>query len=90
MKVFFSTKVKKSVESMPMAEQEKFFHPVKDIELNGLIRNNWPHYGILKGLKTHHCHLSYRYEPCWFETEKGFKVEVSYECHRGSAPYAKH
>lgn len=90
MKVFYTSRVKKSVEKMPQEQQEIFYRLVKDIQLNGPVRFNWPHYGILTGTHTHHCHLSRDWVACWYETVKGIEVEVTYAGIRGKAPYAKH
>ena len=78
----------KLVMAMPKGQQVKLHELIKDIEINGSVRANWPNYGILTGTSTHHCHLSHKWVVCWVETKQGIEVEVTYAGSRGSAPYA--
>jgi hypothetical protein len=61
-----------------------------DIEVDGLVRSDWPNYSRL-GDRRHHCHLKKghpTYVAVWEETEVGVRlVEVVYVGTHEKAPY---
>ncbi len=81
---------KKSVPALPSAVQLQLLRLVKDIELNGPIRGNWPNYSPLGGGR-HHCHLKKgrpTYVACWTVQDKIIRlVEVYYAGTHEKAPY---
>lgn len=85
--VVLKKKILRAARSMPKKEQELFQALVVDIRLNGPVRTNWRNYGVLEGTNTHHCHLSYHWAACWYETVNGVEVEVTYVGSRENAPY---
>ncbi len=87
MKVVLKKKIVKAVRSMPKREQALFDTLVREIADLGPERTNWPNYSVLTNTHTHHCHLSYHWAACWFETVKGIEVEVTYVGSRENAPY---
>jgi len=86
--VVFRKKVEKLVKKLPEIPAENFRILFEELEKKGPVRSNWPNYGVLKGTKTHHCHLSHKWVACWVETKKGIEIEVTYAGSRESAPYA--
>lgn len=49
-------KVDKRIKSLPSSVRELLFSLVRDIELHGPVRGNWPNYSKLSK-NIHHCHL---------------------------------
>ncbi|OQY55978.1 MAG: cytotoxic translational repressor of toxin-antitoxin stability system [Desulfobacteraceae bacterium 4572_88] len=63
---------------------------IKEIEISGPVRGNWPNYSLLSE-NRHHCHLKKghpTYVAVWDVTDKEIKlVEVSYVGTHERAPY---
>lgn len=89
--VEFTKKAEKQLKRLPERIQLIVATLVKDIELNGPVRIDWPNYSKLGGKNTHHCHIKDgrpSYVACWEVTNKEIKlVEVYYVGTRENAPY---
>ncbi len=95
-KVEFSKAAKKGRDSLPVKFKAIFDLLVKEIEVGGPVRKDWPNYGKLyKGPRIPdnalHCHLNKgqpRYVVCWIVKDKTFKkVEMFYVGTHEKAPY---
>ena len=84
--VAFTKRASKLERQMPRIQREMLARLIKDIELQGPVRGDWPNYSKLSD-GSHHCHLSHRWVACWRETERGISVEVYYAGSRKEAPY---
>jgi mRNA-degrading endonuclease RelE of RelBE toxin-antitoxin system len=51
-----SRDVSKAIGRLPRGVQERAFTLIKEIEVMGPIRGDWPNYGKLSG-NRHHCHI---------------------------------
>ena len=90
-RVVVSRKVEnKAVPALPSAVQLQLLSLIKDIELNGPVRGNWPNYSPLGGGR-HHCHIKKgrpTYVACWAVQDKTIRlVEVYYAGTHEKAPY---
>ena len=83
-------KVDKELSKLPVKVRELVALLLKDIELGGPVRGDWPNYSKLGGDK-HHCHIKDgrpSYVACWEVTDKTVRiVEVYYVGTRENAPY---
>lgn len=62
---------------------------IKEMELNGPVRGNWPNYSKLSK-STHHCHLKKgnpTYVACWSVDKNKVYIEVYYVGTHEKAPY---
>ncbi len=88
--VRFSGKAAKSVRRLPQAVQLSLAVLLKEIELSGPVRGNWPNYGKLAP-DRHHCHLKKgrpTYVAVWDEQAGQVNlVEVVYVGTHEKAPY---
>lgn len=87
--VRLSKKTDKSLDKLPKPVLQALALLMRDIELAGPVRGDWPNYGKL-GPKRHHCHLRKgrpTYVAVWIETEIGYEVEVTYAGTHEKAPY---
>jgi hypothetical protein len=76
--------------SLPLRVQQSLVALLREIELHGPVRGNWPNYGRL-GLRRHHCHLKKgrpTYVAVWEVTDREKRlVEVTYVGTHEKAPY---
>ena len=76
--VVINRKARKQLERLPENIQTIFFLMMKEIEVSGPIRINWPNYGKLKGRKDQfHCHIKKgkpTYVVCWGIIDKKIKI----------------
>ncbi len=87
--VRLSKRTDKSLGKLPRPVLAALATLMRDIELSGPVRGNWPNYSKL-GPNRHHCHLRKgrpTYVAVWIETETGCEVEVTYAGTHEKAPY---
>ena len=88
--VQLSKKASKGAEKLPKSARMNLAALMKQIELQGPVRGDWPNYSKL-GPKRHHCHLKKgqpTYVAVWEELETGIRlVEVMYAGTHEKAPY---
>lgn len=86
-----SPKVRRQVPRLPEKIQLFLFTLLREIEVSGPVRGNWPNYSKL-GPNRHHCHLGKanrtEYVAVWDVADKTIKlIEVTYAGTRKDAPY---
>lgn len=78
------------IASLPLRVQQSLVALLREIELQGPVRGNWPNYGRL-GPGRHHCHLKKgrpAYVAVWeVRDSKKRIVEVTYVGTHEKAPY---
>lgn len=85
-----SKRVVKQINTLPERIRTLLQALVKDIQISGPVRGNWPNYSALEK-NRHHCHLK-KGRPCyvaiWEVTDKDIRlVEVKYVGTHEKAPY---
>jgi hypothetical protein len=85
-----TTKAKKQIPRLPESFMKNLVALIRDIEVDGPIRGDWPNYSPL-GEDRHHCHIKKgrpTYVAIWEVTDKEVKlVEVIYAGTHEKAPY---
>jgi len=80
----------KQVGRLPVKVRESLADLIRDMELHGPVRGNWPNYSRLSE-NRHHCHIKKgqpTYVTIWEVTDKGIKlIEVTYAGTHEKAPY---
>jgi mRNA-degrading endonuclease RelE of RelBE toxin-antitoxin system len=80
----------KQVDRLPVNVRENLTDLIRDMELHGPVRGNWPNYSRLSE-NRHHCHIKKgqpTYVTIWEVTNKGIKlIEVTYAGTHEKAPY---
>jgi len=85
--VEFTSKAAKQVNTLQKRHRDTLALLVRDMQLNGPVRANWPNYSRL-GSDTFHCHLAHKWVACWRVTDNRVKlIEVYYAGSREKAPY---
>jgi len=88
--VTISRQAEKQIRRLPKAVRKNLIALVREIEITGPVRGNWPNYGSLRK-DRHHCHLKKgrpTYVAIWEVVDKAFKiVEVIYAGTHERAPY---
>jgi mRNA-degrading endonuclease RelE of RelBE toxin-antitoxin system len=88
--VEFTDRARKQKQKLPRRVQETLFQLVRDIEVSGPVRGDWPNYSKLSG-GEHHCHLKKgkpTYVAIWREDKGRIRfVEVVYVGTHEKAPY---
>ena len=83
-------KVIKKIPALPKRVQQTLALLLREIELNGPARGNWPNYGKL-GKDMYHCHLKKgqpTYVAVWLLRDKEIRlVEITYAGTHEKAPY---
>jgi mRNA-degrading endonuclease RelE of RelBE toxin-antitoxin system len=83
-------KVERQAAKLSVRIRELLFQLLREIELSGPVRGNWPNYSKL-GDGEHHCHLKKgkpTYVAVWIEREDEIRlVEVVYAGTHEKAPY---
>ena len=83
-------KVARSLSRLPIGVQESLIALLREIELQGPVRGNWPNYSRL-GRDRHHCHLKKgrpTYVAVWQVIDKSIRlVEFIYVGTHEKAPY---
>ena len=83
-------RVLKQVDRLPVNVRESLADLIRDMELHGPVRGNWPNYSRLSE-NRHHCHIKKgqpTYVTIWEVTDKGIKlIEVTYAGTHEKAPY---
>ena len=93
--VVVTKKVQRQYDGLPSRAKDAVIALLRDIEINGPVRGNWPNFGKLKGTKKgviqYHCHLikgNPTYVCCWEVIDKEVKLmEVYYVGTHEKAPY---
>lgn len=89
-RVVLSKKAEKQVRALPKIVKENLFALLRDIELHGPTRGDWPNYGKLSSVR-HHCHVKKghpTYVAVWDVINKEIKLaEVIYVGTHEKAPY---
>ena len=84
------SKVKKQIPKLPKKVRDSLALLVREIEVAGPVRGNWPNYGKL-GTTSHHCHLKKghpTYVAVWEVKLASIRlVEVIYVGPHEKAPY---
>ncbi|MCX5823383.1 MAG: cytotoxic translational repressor of toxin-antitoxin stability system [Deltaproteobacteria bacterium] len=80
----------KQVDRLPVKGRESLADLIRDMELHGPVRGNWPNYSRLSE-NRHHCHIKKgqpTYVTIWEVTDKSIKlIEVTYAGTHEKAPY---
>ena len=88
--VNLSRSVGNSIKSLDDRVSRRLRRLIRDIQLNGPMRGNWPNYGKLTG-DRHHCHIKKgrpTYVAVWVVRDKEIRiVEVTYAGTHERAPY---
>ena len=88
--VNLTTKARKQKDRLPKSIQEQLIFLIRDIELHGPVRGDWPNYSKLKP-GQHHCHLKKgkpTYVAVWVEQSREIRlIEVIYVGTHEKAPY---
>ncbi len=88
--VVFSRQVQKAQTRLPKSVLKNLVFLVKEIEVMGPVRGNWPNYGKLAA-ERHHCHLKkgrHTYVAVWEERNSEIRlIEVVYVGTHEKAPY---
>jgi len=88
--VNITRKAGKRLNQLPKMVQNKLIALIREIELSGPIRGNWPNYSALTG-NRHHCHLKKgrpTYVAVWETKNKEIKIiEVIYAGTHEKVPY---
>ena len=83
-------KAQKGIPKLPARVQQSLAFLLREIELNGPARGNWPNYSKL-GKDLHHCHLKKgkpTYVAVWQVVDKEIRlIEVVYAGTHEKAPY---
>ena len=83
-------KIAKKITALPKQVQKVLVLLMREIELNGPVRGNWPNYGKL-GADRHHCHLKKgqpTYVAVWEVKNATIRlVEMNYVGTHERAPY---
>jgi mRNA-degrading endonuclease RelE of RelBE toxin-antitoxin system len=89
-KVTIKKSVKKQLSLLPENVRKSMVLLMREMEIDGPIRGNWPNYGKLSD-HIHHCHLkkgSPTYVAVWKVMEKEVRlIEVTYVGTHEKAPY---
>ena len=89
-RVVVSKKAEKQVKVLPQIVKENLFALLRDIELYGPTRGDWPNYGKLSQIR-HHCHIKKgrpTYVAVWDVVDKEIRlIEVIYAGTHEKAPY---
>ncbi len=85
-----SSQAAKQLGRLPLVVRTSLLALLREIEIAGPTRGNWPNYGSL-GKGRHHCHLKKgrpTYVAIWEVVNKALKVmEVTYAGTHEGAPY---
>ena len=88
--VNLTKKAGKQKEALPKMIKEQLAYLMRDIEVHGPVRGDWPNYGKL-GPGRHHCHLKKgkpTYVAVWTERDREIRlIEVTYVGTHEKAPY---
>jgi hypothetical protein len=88
--VVLSGQATKQIDRLPLGVRKNLIALMREIEISGPVRGNWPNYGPL-GKDRHHCHLKKgrpTYVAVWEIMDKAIKiVEVIYAGTHERAPY---
>jgi hypothetical protein len=80
----------KQIDCLPLGVRKNLIALMREIEISGPVRGNWPNYGPL-GKDRYHCHLKKgrpTYVAVWEIMDKAIKiVEVIYAGTHERAPY---
>jgi mRNA-degrading endonuclease RelE of RelBE toxin-antitoxin system len=80
----------KQVDRLPAKVRESLADLIRDIELHGPVRGNWPNYSRLSE-NRHHCHIKKgqpTYVTIWEVVDKEIRlIEVTYAGTHEKAPY---
>ncbi len=83
-------RVAKSVPGLPARVRDALVALIREIEVEGQVRGNWPNYSKL-GNRRHHCHLKKgrpTYVAVWEEVGTEVRlVEITYAGTHEKAPY---
>lgn len=85
-----SRQAAKQLDRLPLVARKSLITLLREIEIAGPIRGNWPNYGSL-GKGRYHCHLKKgrpTYVAVWEVVDKAIRVvEVTYAGTHARAPY---
>ena len=88
--VSLSKRAAKQTKALPKAVQENLYALVRQIEIYGPVRGDWPNYGKL-GPGRHHCHIKKgraTYVAVWEVRNRTIQlIEVIYAGTHEKAPY---
>jgi hypothetical protein len=85
--VGFTGRAAKQAGALSPALRAKLAALIKQIQVEGPVRGDWPNYSKLSD-GEYHCHLSHRYVVCWRVIGSEIHlVEIYYAGSRENAPY---
>jgi len=88
--VTLSNRARKNIQTLPDKVKKTLAYLIREIELTGPVKGNWPNYSKL-GKERHHCHLKKgkpTYVAVWEVKNKKIRlVEVIYAGTHEKAPY---
>lgn len=88
--VLLSRQAAKQISRLPLAVRKNLITLMREIEVAGPVRGNWPNFGPL-GKERYHCHLKKghpTYVAVWQLLDKAIRlVEVTYAGTHERAPY---
>ena len=88
--VVIPKRISKMIDRLPVIAKKSLFLLLKEIEINGPVRGNWPNYSKLKSQK-YHCHLKKgqpTYVAVWQIVDNQIRlIEVVYVGTHEKAPY---
>ncbi|MFH1147474.1 MAG: cytotoxic translational repressor of toxin-antitoxin stability system [Pseudomonadota bacterium] len=91
--VTISREAGKQITKLPQMVRDSLIALIREIDVSGPVRGNWPNYSALTG-NRHHCHLKRgrpTYVAVWeIKNKKSRFVEVVYAGTHEKAPYRKH
>jgi mRNA-degrading endonuclease RelE of RelBE toxin-antitoxin system len=83
-------RAQKQTDRLPKQDLRNLVALIREIEISGPVRGNWPNYGSL-GQDRHHCHIKKgrpTYVAVWEVRDKEVRlVEVTYAGTHENAPY---
>lgn len=87
-----TSKARKQIEKLPESIRLAYITLARELTEAGPYRNNWNHFGKLRGSKnTYHCHIASgrpTYVACWEVKDKSIRLmEIYYVGTHEGAPY---
>jgi hypothetical protein len=83
-------RIQRQIAALPLRVQQSLVALLRDIEVAGPVRGNWPNYSAL-GRGRHHCHLKKgrpTYVAVWEVIDRERRIiEVTYVGTHANAPY---
>jgi hypothetical protein len=89
--VWMPRRIERHIQTLPRTVQQSLVTLLREMELNGPVRPDWPNYGKLRGTPRYHCHLKKghpTYVAVWEVRDPMAQlIEVTYVGTHENAPY---